>query len=57
VKKIQSAMADLSTYNSKFESLLAMLTQTIRLVQETEVISHGYTRYTKETHNVGDVIL
>jgi len=50
-------MADLSTYNSKFESLLAMLTQTIRLVQETEVISHGYTRYTKETHNVGDVIL
>ena len=41
---MQKAVSDLSAYNSKFESLLALLTQTIRLVQETEIISHGYSR-------------
>ena len=43
--KMQKAVSDLSMYNSKFESLLALLTQTIRLIQETEIVSHGYSRY------------
>ena len=38
------AVASVKTYIEDFETLLSLLTQTTRLVRETEIISHGFSR-------------
>ena len=38
------AVARVKTYLEDFESLLSLITQTTRLIRETEIISHGFSR-------------
>ena len=38
------AVARVKMYLEDFESLLSLITQTTRLIRETEIISHGFSR-------------
>ena len=43
-EKLSGAVLRVRTYLREFESLLSLINQTARLVRETEIVSHGYSR-------------
>ena len=44
-QRLERSVDSLSTYLSDFETLLSLVTQTTRLIRETEIIAHGFSRY------------
>lgn len=46
--RLARSVSHLQTYIREFETLLSLVTQTTRLIRETEIISHGFTRYLNE---------
>ena len=47
-QRLERSVDNLSTYLSDFETLLSLVTQTTRLIRETEIIAHGFSRYDKK---------
>ena len=46
-KRLARAVEGVQTYLEDFEALLSLVSQTTRLVRETEIISHGFNRYVR----------
>ena len=44
-KRLHQAVASVKEYVREFEALLSLVNQTTRLIRETEIISHGFSRY------------
>lgn len=44
-QRLEKSVDILQTYLREFEALLSLVTQTTRLIRETEIISHGFSRY------------
>ena len=47
-QRLERSVDSLSSYLSDFETLLSLVTQTTRLIRETEIIAHGFSRYDKK---------
>ena len=47
-QRLEKSVDSLSTYLSDFEMLLSLVSQTTRLIRETEIIAHGFSRYEKK---------
>ena len=44
-QRLDKLMDTLQTYLREFETLLSLVTQTTRIIRETEIIAHGFSRY------------
>ena len=43
-QRLEKSVNTLQTYLREFETLLSLVTQSIRLIRETEIIAHGFSR-------------
>lgn len=43
-RRLGKTIAGVKTYLREFESLLSLITQTTRIIRETEIVSHGFSR-------------
>ena len=43
-RRLGKTIAGVKTYLCEFESLLSLITQTTRIIRETEIVSHGFSR-------------